>query len=109
LSLLEVLADVGGVGTKTTFVINHLFARELLKIKDVENTLGARIAIELPHEPLVHLKAVNEGIPVVRGAPRSAAAEALGRLAQVVVAAPRRHAAAETEAKKGRGGLLRRT
>ncbi|MFI5261104.1 MAG: AAA family ATPase [Candidatus Limnocylindrales bacterium] len=108
LSLLEVLADVGGVGTKTTFVINHLFARELLKIKDVENTLGARIAIELPHDPLVHLKAVNEGIPVVRGAPHSQAAEALGKLAQLLVGAPRREAAPQADSRKGLGGLLRR-
>ena len=108
LSLLEVLADVGGVGSKTTFVINHLFARELLKTRDVENTLGARIAFELPHEPVVHLKAVNEGIPVVRGAARSPAAEALVRLAQQLVGTTHRDAVILPDTRKGLGSRLRR-
>jgi hypothetical protein len=38
------------------------------------------VAFELPYDPFVYLKAVNEGIPVVIGAARSAPAERLVRL-----------------------------
>ena len=83
-SLLETLSDSVATGSKTSFVVNHLFAREMLKLRDIENTLAARISLEIPYEPVVYLKAVNEGIPVVRGAPRSAPAERLHRLAAIV-------------------------
>ena len=57
-ALLEVLTEQGHAG-RTVYVINHLFAREMLKVSDVENTLAARVDLELPYEPMVYLKAVN--------------------------------------------------
>ena len=39
------------------------------------------MAVDLPYDPFIYLKAINEGIPVVRGAPRSLAAERLTQLA----------------------------
>jgi hypothetical protein len=56
------------------------------------------------------LRAVNEGIPVVAGAPRSAPSERLRGLAEVVAGAAGM-AAAEKGAERGqraRGGLLNR-
>ena len=44
----------------------------MLKLQDIENSLAAKITLEIPTEPVLYLKAVNEGIPVVRGAPRRA-------------------------------------
>ena len=80
-NLLEYLNEAGSVAAKSTFVLNNQFAREILKVRDVENALGTKIATELPYDPFIYLKAVNEGVPVVIGAPRSIAADRFGRLA----------------------------
>ncbi len=82
--LLEQLTETGAVGGSTLFVLNNAFARELLKRSDVEGALGAKIAAELPYDPLVYLKAANEGNPVVRGAPKSLPAASLRVLADLV-------------------------
>jgi pilus assembly protein CpaE len=108
--LLDYLAEAGSVGAKTIFVLNNAFAREILKLRDVESALGTKIGAELPYDPFVYLKAVNEGVPVVVGAPRSAPAERLNRLATFAFATDGTAAAAIPAAKKkgGLGALLRR-
>ena len=80
-ALLEYLAETGSVGLKSMLVLNNPFAREILKLHHVEGALGSKVAFELPYDPFLYLKAVNEGIPVVVGAARSAPAERLARLA----------------------------
>ena len=109
-ALLDYLAEAGSVGAKTTFVLNNAFAREILKLRDVESALGTKIGAELPYDPFVYLKAVNEGVPVVSGAPRSAAADRLNRLASLAFGSGGAAAAAAPAEKKrgGLGGLLRR-
>jgi len=82
--LIDYFNESGSVVAKTLFVLNNLFVREILKLRDVENGLGARIAIDLPYDPFLYLKAVNEGIPLVRGAARTLIAE---RFAQVAALA----------------------
>jgi pilus assembly protein CpaE len=79
--LLEYLSETGSIGAKAAFVLNNAFAREILRMRDVESALGTKVAAELPYDPFLYLKAVNEGVPIVKGAPRSAAAERLMRLA----------------------------
>jgi pilus assembly protein CpaE len=79
-ALLEYLNETGSVSGKSTFVLNNMFAREILKPRDIESALGARISTDLPYDSFLYLKAVNEGVPIVLGAPRSPAAEQLVRL-----------------------------
>ena len=79
--LLEYLNEAGSVAAKSTFVLNNQFAREILKLRDVENALGTQVATELPYDPFIYLKAVNEGVPVILGAPKSLAAERFAKLA----------------------------
>lgn len=79
-ALLEYLGEVGTVGLKSSFVLNNLFARDILKLRDVEGFLGSKMAAELPYDPFLYLKAVNEGVPIVTGSPRSAPAERLVKL-----------------------------
>jgi len=108
-SLLEYLAETGSVGAKTTFVLNNLFAREILRLRDVEGALGAKVGAELPYDPFLYLKAVNEGVPVVRGAPKSAPAEKLRELAASAFGEDRIGASMETAASSAparKGGLL---
>ena len=109
-ALLDYLAEAGSVGAKTTFVLNNAFAREILKLRDVESALGTKIGAELPYDPFVYLKAVNEGVPVVSGAPRSAAADRLNRLASLAFGSDGAPAGPAQADKKrgGLGGLLRR-
>ncbi len=79
-ALLDYLNETGSVALKSMFVLNNPFAREILKLRDVESALGSKIGLELPYDPFLYLKAVNEGIPIVVGAPRSVPAERLARL-----------------------------
>jgi pilus assembly protein CpaE len=103
-SLLDVLAEIGSVGAKATFVLNNMLAKEILKMRDIEGALGTRIAAELPYDPFIYLKAVNEGVPVVRGGPRSLPAERLVQLAAIAFDEP--VAVAEPVREERRGGLF---
>ena len=106
-ALLEYLSETGSVGPKSMFVLNNVFARGILKLSDVETALGSKVALELPYDAFLYLKAVNEGIPIVIGAPRSAAAEQLDRLGSVAFGEESVTQAVAAESKKP-GGLFRR-
>ncbi len=109
--LLEQLADSGALGGRTMFVLNNAFARDLLKRTDIEAALGNKISAELPYDPIVYLKAVNEGNPVVRSAPKSLPAEKLRALALAVFGgalAPAPPADADAQKKEKRGLFGRR-
>lgn len=103
-SLVDYLTEAGSVPAKTSFVLNQLFARQIIKARDVESNLGSKVSVELPYDPFLYLKAVNEGVPVVLGAPRTPPAQAMTRLTeQVFPPIPSIAGAAEAP---GRGGLL---
>ena len=109
-SLLDFLNETGTLGSKTLFVLNNAFARDILKLRDVENALGTKIEYDLPYDPFLYLKAVNEGVPVVLGAAESPAAQRLVKLTATVFgqdgfALP----AAEPERRGLFGGLRRRS
>jgi pilus assembly protein CpaE len=86
-ALVEYLGESGAVAAKTMFVVNNTFAREILKLRDVEQALGTKAAAELPYDPFLYLKAVNEGIPIVVGAPKSAPASRLVKLSDTAFGA----------------------
>jgi pilus assembly protein CpaE len=106
-SLLEYLGETGSVGLKSMFVLNNLFARDILKLRDVESALDSKVAFELPYDPFLYLKAVNEGIPIVLGAARSSAAERLVRLSASAFGEDGLVAPMATPTKRP-GGLFRR-
>jgi pilus assembly protein CpaE len=78
--LLDYLNEAGNLGAKATFVLNNVFARDILKRRDIEAALGTTISLDLPYDGFLYLKAVNEGVPIVLGAPRSPAAQHLVKL-----------------------------
>ena len=107
--LLDYLTEAGSIGAKAMFVLNNMFARDILKRRDIEAALGTQIGLDLPYDAFLYLKAVNEGVPIVMGAPRSAAAERLGKLSSTAfgtdgVVVP----VAETKKKAGLFGLRRK-
>lgn len=101
--LLEYLNEAGSDADKATVVLNHRSSRQIVSTAQIEGLLGMKVKAELPFDEATYLRAANEGDPVVRSAPRSAAGLAFGRLATAVfgVASP----PATTEKKSG--GLLR--
>ena len=106
-SLLEYLTEVGSAAATATFALNHLFAREMLSMKQIEAAIGTKVEAEIPYDASLYLKAINEGIPVVRSAPTSPPAGALGKLAAIatgVVDAP----APSRDERRGRLGGFRR-
>jgi pilus assembly protein CpaE len=108
-ALLEYLNEAGSVAAKSTFVLNNQFAREILKLRDVENALGTKVTSELPYDPFIYLKAVNEGVPVVLGAPRSVAADRFAKLASAAFGSDGVLVPESAEQKKGgRFGFRRR-
>ncbi len=107
--LLDYLNEAGSIGAKATFVLNNMFARDILKPRDIEAALGTKIELDLPYDAFLYLKAVNEGVPVVLGAPRSPAAERLMKLSTTAFGTDGVVVPVETAPKKaGRFGLFRR-
>jgi pilus assembly protein CpaE len=105
---LEFVTEEGAVPSKSTFVLNHLFARDMLTMRQIESAIAARVDSELPYDPGLYLKAVNEGVPIVRGAPTSAPAKALTALATHVAGLDDDAATEARNAKRGLLGGLRR-
>lgn len=110
-SLLDFVNETGSISTKTTFVLNNVFAKEILKMRDVENGLGAKVTSTLPYDPFVYHKAANEGNPVVRGAAQSPAALALVQLSATAFGEGPAEVGTASQERRGRGlsGLLKRT
>ena len=103
--LMAFLAETTPLQARTLLVVNHVFPKELLKTRDVENLLHAKPAAEVPYTEVEIIRSVNEGVPLVMARPASAAAAAMRRLAQAVIGieAPTRAAA-----KKERRSLFSR-
>ena len=108
-SLLEFLNDQGTLGTKTTvFVLNNAFARDILKQRDIETVLGTKIVYDLPYDPFLYLKSVNEGVPIVLGAAESLASMKLVKLAGTVFGEDGSAVPVEPQRRGLFGGLRRR-
>jgi pilus assembly protein CpaE len=83
--LMAFLADTTPLKARTHLVINHVFPKELLKTRDVENLLRAKPAAEVPYTEVEMIRSVNEGVPLVVARPASPAAAAMRRVAQAVI------------------------
>lgn len=83
--LMTFLAETTPLQARSHIVINHVFPKELLKTRDVENLLRTAPAAEIPYTEVEMIRSVNEGVPLVIGRPASPAAAALRRVAQTVI------------------------
>jgi pilus assembly protein CpaE len=83
--LLGFLAETATLRARTHFVVNHIFPKELLKTRDVENLLRAKPIAEIPYTEVEMIRAVNEGVPVVSSHAGSPVALALQKVAQAVI------------------------
>jgi pilus assembly protein CpaE len=86
------LADTATLQAQTHLVVNHVFPKELLKTRDVENLLRAKPAAEIPYTEVEMIRSVNEGVPLVISRPAAPATAAMRRVAQAVIGIePSRH------------------
>lgn len=85
--MLGYLQDTTPLRAQLHFVVNHIFPKELLKTRDVENLLRAKPAAEIPYTDVEMLRAVNEGVPLVVSRPSSPAAAAMRQVARAVIGA----------------------
>lgn len=104
--LMAFLAETTPLQARSHIVINHVFPKELLKTRDVENLLRTKPAAEVPYTEVEMIRSVNEGVPLVIGRPASPAAAALRRVAQTVIGIE--HQAPNTRKPPRRGIFKRR-
>jgi len=83
--MLGYLAETATLRARTDFIVNHIFPKELLKTRDIENLLRAKPAAEIPYTEVEMIRAVNEGVPLVTGRPSAPAAIALRSVAQSIM------------------------
>ena len=102
--LMAFLADTTPLRARTHLVVNHIFPKELLKTRDVENLLRAKPAAEVPYTEVEMIRSVNEGVPLVSSRPTLPAAIAMRRLAQAVIGIEQ----PEVAPKRQRGRVFRR-
>jgi pilus assembly protein CpaE len=83
--LMAFLQDTTPLQARTHIVINHVFPKELLKSRDVENLLRTKPTAEIPYTEVEMIRSVNEGVPLVSSRPTLPAAIAMRRVAQAVI------------------------
>jgi pilus assembly protein CpaE len=83
--MLGFLAETAALRARTHFVVNHIFPKELLKTKDIENLLRAKPIAEIPYTEAEMMRAVNEGVPIVTARPQAPAAAAIRAVAQAIL------------------------
>src|SRR5206468_3791308 len=84
-TMLDYLNDTGSTVSKTLFVLNNMFPKEPLRTSDVETALGTKVSLELPYDPLLYVKAINEGVPLIVGSAKTIVADRMTRLATLAL------------------------
>lgn len=99
-NMMERLAEPRGIQAPTRLVLNRegMTRKGELSAKDFEDSLGTAPVVSIPHDAAIFASAMNNGEPVVRGAPGSAAAKSLAELARIV------SGGGAAEARKASGG-----
>ena len=98
--LMTFLAETTPLQARAAIVVNHVFPKELLKTRDVENLLRMKPAAEIPYTEVEMIRSVNEGVPLVIGRPASPATVALRRVAQAVIGIEQQQAAPSKKAER---------
>jgi pilus assembly protein CpaE len=106
--LMAFLAETTPLKSRAVIVVNHVFPKELLKTRDVENLLRTKPAAEVPYTEVEMIRSVNEGVPLVIGRPASPATVALRQVAQAVIGIERPEAAPARRERRRLFGRRRR-
>jgi pilus assembly protein CpaE len=85
--LIHFLGEAAILQGRTHYVVNHISARELLKVRDVEKMLQSRPTAEIPFADVDMTRSVNEGAPIILSKPSSPVGLAIQRLTTALVGA----------------------
>ncbi|MBC7222854.1 MAG: response regulator [Anaerolineae bacterium] len=81
---LEIFESLGYPAGRTRLVVNWTFPQGGLGQKHIESALHKSVQIVIPYEKVAVVQAINRGIPLLRLAPGSPAAEAIAELARQI-------------------------
>ena len=84
-SFLEFLTESGSKASEPTLVVSEIYALQTLTPGDLENALGRRVTMRIPYDPLLYLRAANQGAPVYASAPTSQPARRFDQLTAVLL------------------------
>jgi pilus assembly protein CpaE len=84
-SFFEYLTESGSHAHEPTVVVNEVYALQTLTPGDIDNALGRRVAMRIPYDPLLYLRAANQGTPVFASAPTSQPARRYDQLAAILL------------------------
>jgi len=106
-AFFEYLAETGTKIAEPVIVVNETYAHQVLGPNDIQNALGKRIAVRIPYDALLFVRAANEGRPVLLTAPNSPPAKRFDELAAIILGEDAPHVASEPR-HRGLGGLFGR-
>jgi len=78
---LELSDLLGYDSDRVSLVLNRATVQASIPIADVSASLKGEIVSQLPDDPLLVLRSINEGVPFVQSAPSSPLAQEINRLA----------------------------
>jgi pilus assembly protein CpaE len=84
-SFLEFQAESGSQAHEPMVVVNEVYAMHTLTPGDIESALGRRVAMRIPYDPLLYLRAANQGTPVFASAPTSQPARRYDQLVAILL------------------------
>jgi pilus assembly protein CpaE len=84
-SFFEYLAETGTTIVEPAIVVNETYAHQVLSPADIQNALGKRVAVRVPYDPLLFVRAVNEGRPIMLAAPGSPPSRRIDDLAAIIL------------------------
>jgi pilus assembly protein CpaE len=84
-AFFEFLGESNTKAAEPTVVVNEMYALQTLTPGDIETALGRRVTIRIPYDPLLYLRAANQGNPVFASAPTSQPARRYDQLAAVLL------------------------
>jgi pilus assembly protein CpaE len=106
-SFFEYLSESASRSAEPTVVVNEIYALQTLTPTDIETALGRRVTMRIPYDPLLYLRAANQGLPVFAGAPTSQPARRFDQLAGVILGEDAPQASAEPR-RRGLAGIFGR-
>jgi pilus assembly protein CpaE len=107
-AFFEFMGEAASRAAEPTVVVNEVYALQTLTPVDIETALGRRVAIRMPYDPLIYLRAANQGTPVFASAPTSQPARRYDQLAGILLGedAP---GIVQEQRRRGLAGVFRRS
>ena len=84
-AFFEFLGESNTKAADPMVVVNEMYALQTLTPGDIETALGRRVTMRIPYDPLLYLRAANQGTPVFASAPTSQPARRYDQLAAVLL------------------------